>query len=207
MCLVLTAAVVSAADVRPTTSFVIDRRADVQSAHVEWARELDARLPEIVRLWESVSPPLFEAVVANTRKPLAPPAIVHLTLTDQPSNSFLGITVNMRYALHSFTAKPVPMRYKIDTVFHEALHEFVMRNTPKASPLLAQHASEPQCVRNHLHLLALQESALLHTDQRAALDQVVAFDSQLPSSCYRRAWSLVNATSTTYRLYVDELSR
>ena len=197
----------SAASLGSTTNFVLDQGAAIQSVQAEWANELNERLPEFAKLWESISPTLIEAVSVNTKKPFSPPKTVHLTLTDQPSNSFLGITVNMRYALRSFTAAPVPMRYKIDTVFHEALHEFVWRYTPKASPLLAQHASEPMCVRNHLHLLALQKSALLYTKDLAALEQVVALDSQLPSGCYKRAWSLVDATPSTYLKYVEELSQ
>ena len=205
--LLLAATTASAASLGSTTNFVIERGAEIQSVKAEWANELNERLPEVVRLWESVGPALIEAVSTSTNKSLSPPKTVHLTLTDQPSNSFLGITVNMRYALRSFTATPVPMRYKIDTVFHEALHEFVSRNTPKTSPLLSQHSSEPMCVRNHLHLLALQKSALLYTKDFAALEQVVALDSQLPSSCYKRACSLVNATPSTYRQYVEELSQ
>jgi len=83
----------------------------------------------------------------------------------------------------------------------------VSRNTPRPSPLLAQHSSEPRCVRNHLHLLALQKATLLHTKDSAALEQVVALDSQLPSGCYKRAWLLVNATPGTYLRYVEELSQ
>ena len=109
--------------------------------------------------------------------------------------------------MRSFTATPVPLRYKIDTVFHEALHEFVSRNTPARSELLSQHTSEPMCVRNHLHLLALQKAALLYTKDIEALEQVISIDGQLPSGCYKRAWSLVNATSNTYLQYVAELSQ
>lgn len=205
--LLVAATAASAASQGSTTKFVFDQGTEIQSVQAEWANELNERLPEIVRLWESISPALIEAVEVSTKKSFSPPKTVHLTLTNLPSNSFLGITVNMRYALRSFTATPVPMRYKIDTVFHEALHEFVSRNTPKASPLLAQYSSEPMCVRNHLHLLALQKSALLHTKDLAALEQVVALDSQLPSGCYKRAWSLVNATPSTYLQYVEELSQ
>ncbi|QDL52947.1 hypothetical protein [Rhodoferax aquaticus] len=190
-----------------TTHFVFDQKAESQSVQAEWSIELNERLPEIVKLWESIGPALVEAVAATTKKPFSAPETVHLTLTDQPSNSFFGVTVNMRYALRSFTAKPVPMRYKIDTVFHEALHGFVSRNTPKMSPLLAQHSSQPICVRNHLHLLALQKASLLHTKDPAALEQVVALDSQLPSGCYKRAWSLLNATPSTYLQYIEELSQ
>lgn len=205
--MLLAAGAATAADLGSATHFVFDQEAGIHAVQATWVDELNERLPEVIRLWDSIAPALVEAVTTTTRKPFSRPKTVHLTLADRPSNSFIGVTVNMRYALRSFTAKPVPMRYKIDTVFHEALHEFVSLNTPPRSPLLAQHNSESLCVRNHLHLLALQKSALLYTKDLAALEQVVALDSQLPSGCYRRAWSLVNATPNTYLEYVEELSR
>lgn len=204
--LLLAATAASAAELASSTQFVYDQAAEGQSIQPEWSKELSERLPEVAALWESIGPALVEAVNITTKKPFSAPKVVHLTLTEQPSNSFFGVTVNMRYALRSFTTKPVPMRYKVDTIFHEALHEFVYRNTPAGSELISQHSSEPMCVRNHLHLLALQKAALLYIKDNEALEQVMTIDSQLPSGCYKRAWSLVNATPSTYRQYVAELS-
>jgi hypothetical protein len=205
--LLLAATVASAGEIASSTRFVYEQATESQSIQPLWSKELKERLPEISALWESIAPALVESVTAATKKPFTVPQTVHLTLTDRPSSSFFGVTVNMRYALRSFTTAPVPMRYKVDTVFHEALHEFVSRNTPSGSQLLALHSSEPMCVRNHLHLLALQKEALLRTNDTTALEQVIAIDGQLPSGCYRRAWSLVNATPSTYRQYVAELSQ
>jgi len=173
----------------------------------EWVSELRSRLPEMRRLWETVGPEMSRAVAALTKKPFAPTDPIRLTLCDMPSNSFQGPTVNMRYALRSFTEAPVPLRYKVDTAFHEELHPFVDANTPAKSELLVAHASEPQCVRNHLHLLALQKAVLLRLNDPASLAQVVAIDGQLPSGCYKRAWTLVDATPNTYLLYVAELTK
>ncbi len=205
--MLLAAAATLAADTPPATRFLYDEVPWSQSIKPAWSSELIRRLPEISALWASVSPALVAAVTAATKKPFSAPKTVHLTLTDRPSNSFLGVTVNMRYALRSFTATPVPMRYKIDTVFHEALHGFISMNTPRGSPLLARHTAESTCVRNHLHLLSLQKDVLLRTNDIAALEQVVVIDSQLPSGCYKRAWAIVNATPGTYRQYVAELSQ
>lgn len=205
--LVLVAAAAAAAEGASGTRFVFDPAAERPPVKPEWSSELQARLPEVIALWESTSPALIAAVTAVTKKPMSSPVTVSLTLSDRPSNSFGGVTVNMRYALRSFTATPVPLRYKVDTVFHEALHEFVLRNTPPRSALLSQHASESSCVRNHLHVLALHKAALLSVGDGAALQQVIAIDGQLPNGCYLRAWSLVNATPDTYLRYVAELSQ
>ena len=173
----------------------------------EWDREMRERLPEFVALWKASGPGMTMAVERITGKPFAPSRKVTLTLCEIPSNSLFGVTVNMRYALRSFTASPVPLRYKLDTVFHEMLHEFVGRTTPQTSTLLASHSSETHCVRNHLHLLALQKAVLVRTADTAALEQVIAIDGLLPSGCYKRAWALVNDTPSTYQLFVAELAQ
>jgi len=100
----------------------------------------------------------------------------------------------------------VPLRYKSDTAFHQELHPFVDANVPAKSDLLLAHASEPECVRNHLHLLALQKAVLLRLNDSASLAQLVAIDRQLPSGCYKRAWAWVDATPSTYLQYVAELA-
>jgi hypothetical protein len=210
----LAASAAVAAQPAPRIEFNYDRQADEQCTSaqrtpikLEWSRELRERLSEFSSLWESTGPAMVGAVTTLTKKPFLPPPTVRLTLCDVPSNSFDGVTVNMRYALRSFTATPVPLRYKVDTVFHEALHEFVARNMPRHTALLSEHSSEPPCVRNHLHLLALQKAVLLSTKDAASLEQVIRIDGQLPSGCYKRAWSLVNAGPDAYLQYVAELSR
>jgi hypothetical protein len=177
-------------------------------ARPEWVAELQSRLPEIKSVWEAVSPSMLNAVAALTGKSVEPlPRGVLLTLCNSPSQAFFGVSVNMRFALRSFTAQPVPLRYKADTAFHEILHAFVSRYIPRESALLSLHQSEPPCVRNHLHLLALQKAVLLSPDQSEELALVVSIDSQLPSGCYKRAWALVNESENVYKQYVAELAR
>jgi hypothetical protein len=73
--------------------------------------------------------------------------------------------------------------------------------------LLQQRAAEPERVRDHLHLLALQKAVLLKLNEGDALRDVVAVDSALPGGYYKRAWELVNATDSEYLKYVAELSK
>jgi hypothetical protein len=177
------------------------------SAKAEWVAELQSRLPEFRSIWDAVGPPMLRSVAALTGKSVdSRPRRVLLTLCDSPSQSVFGLSVNMRFALRSFTAEPVPLRYKVDTVFHEILHDFITQHTPRSSALLSLHKSESQCVRNHLHLLALQKAVLLSVEQPEALAQVVSIDSRLPSGCYQRAWSLINESENSYKQYVAELA-
>lgn len=174
----------------------------------EWKAELVSRQPEFENLWASVGPRMIDATEALTGQPFpAENVSARLTLCNLPSQSMVGISVNMRYALKSFTPQPVPMRYKVDTLFHELLHVFLSRHPAAQSALLAEHASEPECTRNHLHLLALQKAVLLKLKEDGALQDVIAIDSQLPAGCYKKAWALVNATDTEYLRYVAELAK
>lgn len=173
----------------------------------EWVKELNEILPDYRALWRLKAAAMFAAAASLTRRSTEAFALpIHLTLCDTPSQSFSGPRVNMRYALRSFAAQPVPLRFKVDTAFHESMHAFVSQYTPRTSPLLASHRSESVCVRNHLHLLALQKAVLLALGDAGALEQVISIDSQLPSGCYKRAWTLVNEAEATYKLYLAELT-
>jgi len=172
----------------------------------KWKAELISRKQEFQSLWVVVGPRLINITEVITGKTFpAGPFNARLTLCNLPSQSILGISVNMRYALESFTPIPVPMRYKVDTLFHELLHSFVAAHPVVDSDLLKQHASEPARTLDHLHLLALQKAVLIELNEHEALKDVVAIDSQLPGGYYKRAWEIVNATDHEYLKYVAEI--
>jgi len=193
---------------------VYDRVADQACAQARgyeinsrWASELRSSLPEFKTLWAAKSEEMLAAASSITRKKFTSlPRSLRLTLCDVPSQAIDEPVVNMRYALASFTSAPVPLRYKVDTAFHEVLHTQLRRFNPATSRLLMRHLLESACVRNHLHLLALQKAVLLSMGEADALLQVIHYDSQLPSGCYRRAWAVVNETEDTYKAYVAELA-
>ena len=174
----------------------------------EWKEELISRKAEFEGIWASVGPKLVAATESITGKSFpAENFKARLTLCNVPSQSFIGISVNMRHALNSFASPPVPMRYKVDTFFHELLHVFLSSHPMTNSALLAEHASQPDCTRNHLHLLALQKAVLLRLQEPAMLQETVAIDGQLPGGCYKKAWAIVNATDEEYLKYVAEIAR
>jgi hypothetical protein len=174
----------------------------------EWKEELASRKGEFETLWASVGPKLIQTAESLTGKPFpSEPVTARLTLCNIPSQSFVGISVNMRYALKSFAPSPVPMRYKVDTLFHELLHGFLSSHPTPGSALFSEHAAEHECVRNHLHLLALQKAVLLQLQEPELLQQVISIDGQLPNGCYKKAWALVNTTETEYLKYVVELAK
>ena len=165
-------------------------------------------MPELEDLWAKVGPKQIEAVEAITGKPFpGEDFAARLTLCNLPSQSFVGISVNMRYALKSFISPPVLMRDKVETLFHELLHVFLSRHPMADSELLAVHVAEPWCVRNHLHLLALHKAVLLKLHEPDVLRAMVSVAGKLPSGCYKRAWEIVNATETEYTKYVAEFAK
>jgi hypothetical protein len=198
----------------PHVKVKYDASADVScsdgSTKEEWKAELLSREPEFISLWEVEGPRLVATTESISGKDFPSQEITaRLTLCNLPSESFPEagrVTINMRYALRSFTPEPVSMRYKVNTLFHELLHIFLQRHPIANSALLKEHASEDERVRDHLHLLALQKAVLLKQDQADALKEVIAVDSMLPGGYYR-AWELVNATDTEYVKYVTELSK
>lgn len=170
-------------------------------------RELSSIADEYLRLWNDVGPPMLSTAESLTG--LAPPdgRTVRLTLCDIPSQSLLGITVNMRFALRSYTPSPVPLRYKVDVLFHELLHRMLAGHLPQESDLPGSDARASRCVRDHVHLLALQKAVLLARGETAAYEDVVRIDGSLPEPCYRSAWQIVNATPMRYLDFVAEIAR
>jgi hypothetical protein len=177
----------------------------------EWKSELLSRQSEFVRLWNTEGPRWFGATEEISGKNFPSQEITaRLTLCNAPSESFPEegrVTINMRYALRSFTPEPVSMRYKVATLFHELLHIFLSRHPIENSALLKEHAAEDERVRDHLHLLALQKAVLLKLNELDALKEVIAVDSALPGGYYKRAWELVNVTDKEHLKYVAELSK
>ena len=177
----------------------------------EWKAELLSRQSEFVRIWKTEGPRLLAATEAISGRDFPSREITaRLTLCNAPSESFPGtdrVTINMRYALRSFTPEPVSMRYKVDTLFHELLQIFLSRYPIENSALLKEHAAEDERVRDHLHLLALQKAVLLKLNEPDALKEVIAVDGALPGGYYKRAWELINATDKEYLKYVAELSK
>lgn len=171
-----------------------------------WKEELARNIDTFRAIWANQSTALLsttEMVVGKEFR--AGRQSAYLTLCDLPSQSIFGISVNMRYALSSFTSTPAPLRYKIGVLYHEILHGFISDHIPAESPLLIQHQNEAPRVKGHLHLLALQKAVYLRLGMKKELEEVINFDGQLPSGFYKRAWQIVNQDEKQYLKYVEEL--
>jgi hypothetical protein len=208
--LVSTGAAASPPEVKVTYSEALDSECStVRGAEIkdEWKTELAQKRVDFEKRWAAVGPRLLAATERLTNRRFSTsPVTARLTLCNVPSENFgSGILVNMRYALASFTANPVPVRYKANILFHEVLHGFVQDHVPKDSPLLAEHKAEDERVRDHLHLLALMKAVFLDQGMQSDLAEVIEIDGVLPGGYYKRAWEIVNQTEGTYLKYVSEL--
>ncbi len=173
----------------------------------EWKAEFAQKRIDFEKRWTAVGPRFLAAAERITSRQFAStPITARLTLCNVPSESSgPSILVNMRYALASFTASPVSVRYKTNILFHEVLHGLVQDSVPKNSPLLAEHQGESERVKNHLHLLALMKAVFLEQGLQSDLAEVIEIDGELPGGYYRRAWEIVNQTDDTYLKYISEL--
>jgi hypothetical protein len=173
----------------------------------QWSDELEQDLARIHKLWDELGPKLLATTEEITGKEFSQrEADIRLTLCNVPSESTgREIKVNMRYALHSFTKEPVPLRYKVSIFYHELLHGFIDKNLSPQSRLLAEHAGEPERVRDHLHLLALEKAVYLRLGLKEELAEIIKIDGELPNGFYKRAWEIVSEDERTYLKYVEEL--
>ena len=161
----------------------------------EWKAEMLSRRPEFEKLWKAEGPRLLAATEAISGREFPPQEVTdRLTLCNAPSESFPGtdrVTINMRYALRSFTPEPVSMRYKVYTLFHELLHSFVVENLPESTPLLKKYAAEAPKVLSHLHLFAIEK--LVYTRLGRAEDLAwLDFLNKRIGDEYGRAWEIVD---------------
>ena len=208
--LVSTNAAASPPEVKVSYSEALD--AECSAAHGpgikdEWKAELAQKRIEFEKRWAAVGPRLLAATERLTGRRFPAPSIAaRLTLCNVPSESSgSSILVNMRYALASFTAQPVSVRYKANILFHEVLHGLVQDYVPKDSALLAEHKDESERVRDHLHLLALMKAVFLDQGMPSDLAEVIEIDGELPGGYYKRAWEIVNQSEGTCLKYVSEL--
>ena len=80
---------------------------------------------------------MFEATQAITGEPvLARHVNANLTLCDLPSQSIVGPSVDVSFALSSFIPKPLPVRYEVDKLFHELLTDYLEGHPIRHSALL-----------------------------------------------------------------------
>lgn len=103
--------------------------------------------------------------------------------------------------------KPVRQAYQFaDLVFHELLHTWVKENLPWPSPMFEKYKAEVPVVRNHLHLMAVQQYVYTKLNRKDLLDWIDLSYSKMPDKNYNRAWEIVSKIEG-YQVFVEEFQK
>ena len=166
-------------------------------------KELNNQIPVWQNSWNQEGSLLLKTAMKIIGKPFPQNHYtVPLSICNFPSMSE-PLMVNVRYSLSSFTQNPIDINVTISTIEHEILHTYIDSFFPKNTPLLNKYHNESQTVLNHLHLFALQKATYLLLGQDKILKDVIAKDSNLPNSEYKRAWEIINKEG--YVQFINEL--
>lgn len=169
-----------------------------------WQNELNNELFHWRILWNDEGMVLLNETMKITGKPFPQQNFqVALSLCSFPSMS-APLIINARYALHCFTAHPIPDYVFISTIYHEILHNYIDSFLPKNTPLLVEYKNESTGVLNHLHLFALEKAVYLQLGWKSKLNAIIAKDESLPNKDYKRTWEIINKDET-YNEFIVEL--
>jgi len=174
-----------------------------------WAQEAEAKTQDFESMWlaeaPSVMAKLFELFnVGFQRKEMT--ATLSVCPKSPSTSNPLVLGVN-RYLKSYMGDKPVRQGYQFaEQVFHELLHTWVGENLPWPSPLYEKYMNEPPVVRNHLHLMAVQQYVYLKMGRKDLSDWIDLFYSKMPFPEYNRAWEIVTKIEG-YQPFVDELKK
>ena len=76
---------------------------------------------------------------------------------------------------------------------------------PPKSRLLKKYSAEHPVVKNHIHLLALQQAVYLSLKWKTKLEQVKKKDKSFPNGFYKRAWEIVEEEG--HEGFINELKQ
>ncbi|WP_413574674.1 hypothetical protein ACLVWU_10630 [Bdellovibrio sp. HCB290] len=177
-----------------------------KTINTAWSQEAFAKTQEFESMWLAEAPAfmakLFELFNKGfQRKEMTATLSV---CPQSPSTSDPLILVVNTYLKSYMGDKPVQQGYQFaDLVFHELLHTWVRENIPFPSPLYEKYKNEPPVVRNHLHLMAVQQYVYLKLGRKDLAEWIDHLYSKMPSPAYNRAWEIVTKIEG-YQPFVDE---
>lgn len=167
---------------------------DSQPIDTAAAEELRNRLEEFRTLWDKQGVPLMQETVRIIKQPFRfRETIVALHVCPALANTSLPLLVDMRRYLraapkgeHADWLERFPL-----IVWHEILHRYVVDligSTP-STPLWKKYEAEPDRVRWHLHLMAIEVAVLRQMRKERELTKVHADYAKWTS--YKRALEIV----------------
>jgi hypothetical protein len=146
--------------------------------------EVERLMPQLEEAWANDGPALLQAAREAVGTPFGfRKATAHLLTCDVASRS-RPLVVNVRPYLRATAGRRrVALRQFASTVFHEVLHHYVSDLMAdlgvRETPLLRKYAAEPQEVRDHLHVFAIEEIAYPAAGRERDLEAMKSFESRL----------------------------
>lgn len=159
-----------------------------------WAQEAEKKTQDFESMWLAEAPSMMAKLfdlfgLGFQRKEMT--ATLSVCPKSPSTSDPLVLAVNT-YLKSYMGDKPVRQGYQFaDLVFHELLHTWVRENLSWPSPLYEKYINEPPVVRNHLHLMAVQQYVYLKMGRKDLSDWIDLSYSKMPFPEYNRAWEIV----------------
>lgn len=170
----------------------------------EWIKELNEKIVHLDDVWTKQGPVLFKVLFDQTgvgfsRKEMD----ATLSLCPDKSSYSSPLVLNVTWFLDSFMNPKASLGDDefIDLVFHELTHSWVVDNL-KMSQLRLKYKDESNVVKNHLHLMAIQQFVYLKLG-RLDLVEFLDMKNKRIGGAYARSWEIVQAEG--YQAFINEL--
>jgi hypothetical protein len=171
--------------------------------------ELDALMPRLEEAWRKDGPELLMATRDVVGEPFHFQKTTARLLTCGVASVSRPLAINVRpYLRATADGPPTPLPQFARTVYHEVLHRYVMevmaQHGLRDTPLLRKYSAEPEVVRDHLHLFAIEEAVYHRMGRERDLEDVKSFEATLVNArFFSRGRQIVRAEGA--QAFLDEL--
>ncbi len=159
----------------------------------KWVLEIEERAENFSKIWLEKSPILFKTLFDRTGLGFSRKEMTATFSVCPKKMSYSDpLVLNMTRFLDSYPTHPNPDKTEegfVDLVFHELLHTWVDENL-KNSILLKKYKDENASVRNHLHLMAIQQFVYLKLGRPDMVSKVEK-NYKIIGGTYARSWEIV----------------
>ena len=170
----------------------------------EWVAELKVKLPHLDDVWTKRGPELFQVLLDQTgvgfsRKEMD----ATLSLCPGKASYSSPLVLNVTRFLDSYMSPRSSFNDDefADLVFHELTHTWVVENL-KASELRFKYKDEAPVVKNHLHLMAIQ-NFVYNKLGRPDLVEMLNKQYKRIGGGYARSWEIVQLEG--FEAFIKEL--
>ncbi|HXH74712.1 MAG TPA: hypothetical protein VNJ08_07085 [Bacteriovoracaceae bacterium] len=173
-------------------SWLYDSENCVNAPEEIWMAEIEERTESFSELWHVRGQELFKVLFDHTGLGFSRKEMTATFSVCPKKASFSNpLVLSMTPYLNSYM-RPKPAYGDdafVDLVFHELLHTWVVEHLEK-SELRAKYKEETPSVRNHMHLMAIQQFVYLKLGREDLVSMLNRLYAKIGSS-YARSWEIV----------------